>query len=53
MLSFQGSAQALRGDFGHFWLKAGRTFLTVWAEDGKLKGARGSRTLGIDPHWVD
>ena len=45
--------RALRGDFGHFRLKAGRTFLTVWAEDGKLRGAGGSKTLGMDPNWVD
>ena len=41
-----------RGDFGHFRLRAGRIFLTLWADGGKLRGARGSRTLGMDPSWV-
>ena len=45
--------RALRGNLGHFWLKAGQTFVAFGAEGGKLRGVRGSRTLGMDPHWVD
>ena len=39
-------------DFGHFWLKAGRNFPTVWAEDGKLRSAGGSRTHYYGPQLV-
>ena len=34
-----------QGNFGHFWLRAGQNFLTLWADGGKLRDARGSRTL--------
>ena len=40
-------------NFGHFWLKAGQAFVTVWAEGGKGEVPEGQEHLVWTPiGWI-
>ena len=45
---------ALRDNVGHFWLKAGWTFLTFWAKGGKGEVSEGQEHLVWTPiGWIE